>query len=209
LLLFLSVIGGYLIGSIPFGYIFVKRKAGVDIRMAGSGNVGGFNAYVVTESPSVGVLVGLLDAAKGILAVGIPAFWGEQFWVLGASLMSATLGHVFPLWLRFKGGRGLATACGGMFLIGFAYIFLWCGLWLAARIRYKSITIANILASIMAGLLVVVLPPQWIESLMVTGGAASDYVALCIIMSCIFLVSHRNCFSEFLERGSHDDKSIR
>lgn len=201
MLLLISVVGGYLIGSIPFAYIIVKQKSRVDIRRAGSGNVGGFNAYAVTRSPLVGVAVGLLDGAKGAIAAAIPTLGDGNLWVVGAGVISATLGHVFPVWLRFKGGRGLATACGGMFFIGFTYIILWCMLWVAAKLRYKSITMANILASGLAPPILLLLPADWIGALIVADGSVGEYAALCTVFSLIFLVSHRDCFSEFLVKG--------
>ena len=202
MLLFFSVLGGYLLGSIPFGYLIVKRKAQIDIRGAGSGSVGGFNAFAVTKSPLIGVQVGLLDGVKGVVAVGIPLLFGGEFWVMAAALISATVGHVFPVWLRFKGGRGLATACGGLFLIGLLYTIIWCSVWLAAKVRYKEITISNILATIVAPLILLLVPPTWIEALMIANGTASDFVALCVILTGILLISHRDGFSEFLKKGA-------
>ena len=123
---FLSFLSGYLVGSFPTGYLLVKRKSNLDITVSGSGNAGAFNASVVTGSKVLGIAVGLIDGLKGAAAVLIgelllPGFWGSAVGVLGA-----VIGHNYPVWLRFKGGRGLATACGGLLLLGPSYVIVWC-----------------------------------------------------------------------------------
>jgi len=106
----------YLLGSIPFGLILAKIFGGSDVRRAGSGNIGATNvARVAGFVP--GVLTLLLDAAKGALAVLLAA-WGSEGdtrWMMLAGL-GALVGHCFPVWLKFKGGKGVATAAG-VFLV--------------------------------------------------------------------------------------------
>jgi glycerol-3-phosphate acyltransferase PlsY len=110
--------GSFLLGSIPFGLLLGKRVAGVDVRQAGSGNIGATNV-ARTAGKGLGVLTLLLDAAKGALAVAVTALaMGEPLdgpWA-AASGLAAFLGHVFPPWLRFRGGKGVATAFG-VFLV--------------------------------------------------------------------------------------------
>ncbi|MEK6565125.1 MAG: glycerol-3-phosphate acyltransferase, partial [Bacteroidota bacterium] len=108
----LHLLAGYLIGSIPTAFLVVKRTAGVDIRQSGSGNVGGYNAFTVTRSKSIGFVVGVLDGVKGLVAVFVASLTGEMVSLQMLALFGAVLGHNYPVWLRFKGGRGLATACG-------------------------------------------------------------------------------------------------
>jgi len=109
----------YLIGSIPFGYLIVKLTAGADIRQTGSGGTGATNV-----SRRAGKLAGiatlLLDALKGAVAVFVAAKWCEQFqpnllagdWILLGSAVAAIVGHIFPVWLGFRGGKGVATGAG-------------------------------------------------------------------------------------------------
>jgi acyl phosphate:glycerol-3-phosphate acyltransferase len=109
---FLLVLAGYLLGSIPFGLIFAKLLAGKDARVHGSGNIGATNVSRVA-GPLAGILTLLLDTAKGAVAVWFAAKITEQ----AASPMilaglGALLGHCFPVWLKFKGGKGVATALG-------------------------------------------------------------------------------------------------
>jgi glycerol-3-phosphate acyltransferase PlsY len=102
----------YLLGSIPFGVILAKFLGGADVRKAGSGNIGATNVARVA-GPAAGVLTLLLDAAKGWFAVWLAArvVHGETGFVVAAGFF-ALLGHCFPLWLRFRGGKGVATAAG-------------------------------------------------------------------------------------------------
>ncbi|HWP81757.1 MAG TPA: glycerol-3-phosphate acyltransferase [Bacteroidota bacterium] len=200
--LVLSFLGGYLLGSIPFGYLIVKYQTNQDIRSTGSGNVGGFNAFRVTNSLFVGWMVGLLDGAKGITTVWLATkFFGGEFWPMAIGLSGAVVGHMFPVWLRFKGGRGLATACGGLFLIGMIYTIVWCTIWIAAKARYKEILMANILATILAPIALLVFPPDWISALLVANSTPNEFLALIGILTCLFLISHRDGFQLFWQEG--------
>jgi glycerol-3-phosphate acyltransferase PlsY len=102
----------YLLGSIPFGVILAKFLGGADVRKAGSGNIGATNVARVA-GPAAGALTLLLDAAKGWFAVWLAAraMHGETGFLVAAGFC-ALLGHCFPLWLRFRGGKGVATAAG-------------------------------------------------------------------------------------------------
>src|SRR5271169_2107289 len=106
------VLAGYLLGSIPFGLIFAKILGGKDVRTAGSGNIGATNVSRVA-GPLAGILTLLLDAAKGYAAVLLAARLSDDtaMWLVIAGF-SALLGHCYPVWLRFKGGKGVATAAG-------------------------------------------------------------------------------------------------
>jgi glycerol-3-phosphate acyltransferase PlsY len=103
---------GYLLGSIPFAFLLSRRLEGIDIRRAGSGNVGAANV-LRTSGIGAALLVMLLDVAKGAGSVLV-----AQRWVAGdavapaAAGLAAIVGHVYPVWLRFRGGKGVATACG-------------------------------------------------------------------------------------------------
>lgn len=98
----------YLLGSIPFGLILVRVFRGEDIRQSGSGNIGATN--VARTSPVLGLATLLLDAGKGFLAVAIAGWLGGD---KALAALCAVAGHTFPLWLRFRGGKGVATAVGG------------------------------------------------------------------------------------------------
>lgn len=102
---------GYLAGSVPFGVLITRWLMGVDVRSAGSGNIGATNVARVAGK-KLGVLVLLLDALKGALPVLISLHWSSENWLHATVGLAAFLGHVFPIWLRFRGGKGVATALG-------------------------------------------------------------------------------------------------
>jgi acyl phosphate:glycerol-3-phosphate acyltransferase len=100
----------YLLGSIPFGYILVKFTQGKDIRSFGSGNIGATNVF--RKSRLSGILTLILDAGKGYLAVILAGWFGGGVEWQTAAAVCAIVGHIFTVWLRFKGGKGVATGCG-------------------------------------------------------------------------------------------------
>jgi glycerol-3-phosphate acyltransferase PlsY len=108
----LVVFGAYLLGSIPFGLIFAHIVAAKDLREHGSGNIGATNVSRVA-GPAAGMLTLLFDAAKGAAAVWVAARVADQAaTVMMFAGLGALLGHCFPAWLKFKGGKGVATALG-------------------------------------------------------------------------------------------------
>jgi glycerol-3-phosphate acyltransferase PlsY len=110
--LILVLVASYLLGSIPFGILVAKLFGGADVRRSGSGNIGATNVARVV-GPLAGIVTLLLDAAKGSAAVWLAARWmhGEALAMVLAGLF-AMLGHCFPIWLGFRGGKGVATAAG-------------------------------------------------------------------------------------------------
>ena len=112
-LIFSSIIG-FLLGSFPTGFIFLKKAKGVDITKEGSGNVGAMNSFEVSNSKLIGYSVFLIDFLKGSASVLIPSFlFPDQFIFPAISLLFAVFSHCYNPWLNFKGGRGLSTAAGG------------------------------------------------------------------------------------------------
>jgi len=108
---YLIPILSYFLGSIPFGYLLIKYKDGQDIRSVGSGNIGATNVF--RKNRIAGVLTYVLDAGKGYLAVVLAAWMsdGNLEWQAAAAVF-AIIGHIFTVWLRFKGGKGVSTWCG-------------------------------------------------------------------------------------------------
>jgi glycerol-3-phosphate acyltransferase PlsY len=151
------VIVAYLIGSIPFGYLIVRRKIGADIRQTGSGGTGATNVSR-RAGRAAGILTLLLDAAKGSLAVLIAKAVAGDDWVIAAAAIAALVGHIFPVWLGFRGGKGVATGVG-IFLV-LAPIALLCSgvifVAIVALTRYVS------LGSIIAAMLIPVF--VWLQS---------------------------------------------
>lgn len=107
------VVLAYLIGSIPFSYLIVKLVAHKDVRRVGSGNVGATNA-MRAAGKGAGVLALLLDLAKGIVAVLVARRLGAPPILVGAAAVAAMVGHCYPVWLGFRGGKGVATSAGAL-----------------------------------------------------------------------------------------------
>ena len=124
-------LAAYLFGSVPFGLLIGKWVKGIDIREHGSKNIGTTNVFRVIGK-SWGLLVFILDALKGYLAVQMPSYLNQPT-TLAASIflaVLAVLGHAFPVWLRFKGGKGVATSLGVFLAVApaptFLAFLLWC-----------------------------------------------------------------------------------
>ena len=113
----LAALFGYLVGSIPTAYLVTRLMKGIDIRSVGSGNVGGSNVWLHGgKLPSVATL--LFDLVKGALAVSALINLGQPVSAQLAAGVAAIAGHNWPLWLRFAGGRGIATSGGVLFMFG-------------------------------------------------------------------------------------------
>ena len=107
------VVMAYLLGSIPFSYLIVKLKTHKDVRSVGSGNVGATNA-MRAAGKGAGIAALLLDIGKGIAAVLIARRLGAPPALVGAAAFFVMLGHCYPVWLKFQGGKGVATSAGAM-----------------------------------------------------------------------------------------------
>lgn len=205
--LVLGLLGGYLIGSVPIGYVLVRWRSRVDLRSAGSGNVGALNAGVVTGSKGMGILVGVLDGVKGAVAVWAAGFLGNDFWVTAAALLGSVLGHNYPVWLRFKGGRGLATACGGLFLIGLAYTIVWCTLWTVLKATKQTILAANLLATLATPIVLFLLPAHSVGAVMTSHATAAEFRILAVCLSALLYLRHHEGWQELARPRSEEPTS--
>lgn len=137
----LVIIGGYLLGSIPFGLLLTRLGGYGDIRDIGSGNIGATNV-LRTGNKKLALATLILDALKGAVAVFLIWHFTGSYELAMLGGFFALLGHLFPVWLRFKGGKGVATALGLLIalkpLIGIAA----CGIWLVTALitRYSSLS---------------------------------------------------------------------
>ena len=167
----LIAVGPYLIGSIPFGYL-AGRLCGIDIRTKGSGNIGATNALRVLGK-KWGYSVFLLDFLKAWLPVKLALGWGIALMVHPASApgalagLCALLGHSFPIWLGFKGGKGIASSAGVMVGLFSLAVFLVClGMWLLLFTVTRYVSIASIVAAVSlpaaVGILVLLHRADWL-----------------------------------------------
>ena len=149
----------YLFGSIPFGLILLLMFRGVDVRKTGSGNIGAVNVGRV--APRLGVLTLLLDASKGFAAVTVtsllltqwPSIGGvSKYAALGASAMFAVVGHVFPVWLRFHGGKGVATAMGACLALTPKMVLVAVLVYLLVLVGFRYASLASVTAALVVPL---------------------------------------------------------
>src|SRR6266851_1884493 len=148
--LLLIAAASYLLGSIPFGYLLVRIFRGEDVRLAGSGNIGATN--VSRKSPALGVMTLLLDALKGAAAVWLAIFICSRMRtseVSSSSVMSlaalfAVLGHIFPVWLKFRGGKGVATGLGSFAMIAPKAVLAAVGVFLAVALLFRYVSLDSI-----------------------------------------------------------------
>jgi acyl phosphate:glycerol-3-phosphate acyltransferase len=154
----------YLLGSVPFGLLLTKAAGLGDVRQIGSGNIGATNV-LRTGSKKLAALTLLLDLAKGFLAVALvrqlfsensPTLLFAEAGPVPAAALGAVIGHCFPVWLRFKGGKGVATNAGVSFglgwPIGLAYALVWLGTLALVRISSLAGMCAVVAAAIAAAL---------------------------------------------------------
>jgi acyl phosphate:glycerol-3-phosphate acyltransferase len=143
----------YLLGSIPFGYILVRVFYGQDVRSTGSGNIGATN--VSRTSPWLGALTLLLDACKGAAAVLMTrAVFPGQTILPGVAGLAAIAGHVFPLWLKFRGGKGVATGLGSFLVLFPKTVLLTVGVFVLIFLAFRYVSLASMLAVALFPLLV-------------------------------------------------------
>ncbi len=166
--LLLIAAAAYLLGSIPFGYLLVRLFRGEDVRRAGSGNIGATN--VARMSPLLGILTLLLDALKGSAAVAVgiilsPAIFqrislfqipwitilpgSSADFVIGAALAAlfAVAGHMFPVWLNFRGGKGVATGLGAFVMIAPKAVLVSAGIFLIFVLIFRYVSLGSIAAA--------------------------------------------------------------
>lgn len=141
------IIGAYLLGSIPFGLILTRLGGYGDIRAIGSGNIGATNVLRTGNKP-LALATLILDSLKGAIAVGVTLYFATFDLALVAGFF-ALIGHLYPIWLKFKGGKGVATTLGTLLAIKPIIGIAACGIWLLTAIvtRYSSLSALVALAS--------------------------------------------------------------
>lgn len=138
-------VAAYLLGSVPFGYLLVRVFTGQDVRASGSGNIGATN--VARKSPALGVATLILDAAKGLAAVLIARalFSGQhQQLILTTAALFAVVGHLFPVWLKFRGGKGVATSLGAFILLTPKSILCMVVLFLLIAVAFRYVSLGSV-----------------------------------------------------------------
>jgi acyl phosphate:glycerol-3-phosphate acyltransferase len=151
---FITAALSYLLGSIPFGYLLVRVFCGEDVRSSGSGNIGATN--VARKSPALGIATLLLDASKGIAAVLLTkSLFAEphEKLLLTTAAFFAVLGHLFPLWLKFRGGKGMATGLGSFALIAPKSILCMVGVFVVVVVIFRYVSLGSVVAAVLLPIL--------------------------------------------------------
>ncbi|PZQ47442.1 MAG: acyl-phosphate glycerol 3-phosphate acyltransferase [Micavibrio aeruginosavorus] len=143
----IAILGGYLLGSIPFGLVLTRLAGYGDIRNIGSGNIGATNVLRTGNKP-LALATLLLDSGKGAIAVAIALYFAD-FNIALITGFAALVGHLFPVWLKFKGGKGVATTLGTLLALQPVIGAAVCGAWLltAVTTRYSSLSAIVAIAS--------------------------------------------------------------
>jgi glycerol-3-phosphate acyltransferase PlsY len=191
------VIASYLLGSIPFGYL-AGRMAGIDIRNCGSGNVGATNV-IRTLGKGYGYPVFALDFLKGLgavkmsilIATRMQSEWNppEMFGIVAA--ISSVLGHSFPVWLGFKGGKGVATSAGALFGLAPVAALVGVAIWIVTFWLTRYVSVASIAAA--AALPFVILITTWLSR---TTGKLLFYSSVCL--AAVVIWRHRSNLSRLI-----------
>jgi glycerol-3-phosphate acyltransferase PlsY len=172
LLYFAIPVASYLLGSTPFGLLLAKIFGGADVRKAGSGNIGATNVSRVA-GPLAGILTLLLDAAKGAAAVLVAARLTDSsaLWMVAAGFL-ALIGHCYPIWLNFKGGKGVATAAGVFLVLSPAAMFSALAIFILVVIAWRFVSLGSLAAAASIPLLMYFLwAPHHAPPLAVTFGS--------------------------------------
>ena len=173
----LPILLGYLAGSVPFAFLLARRK-GIDVRFAGSGNVGAANVLRTTGAWR-GIIVMSLDVMKGVGAVAIAHLMSGGTALIALTGAAAIVGHVYPVWLRFHGGKGVAVAAGVFTMLSPGATAAAAGLFLLIAWATRYVSLASIAAT-------VALPPTaWIL------GSPASVVLVAAGTSILILFRHR------------------
>ncbi|MBY0406264.1 MAG: glycerol-3-phosphate 1-O-acyltransferase PlsY [Rickettsiales bacterium] len=178
----------YFLGSIPFGLLLTRAAGLGDVRKIGSGNIGATNV-MRTGHKKIGVATLLLDAGKGFLAVWFAQYmFNPSFSALAGFIV--VIGHVFPVWLRFKGGKGVATTIGVFFALDWVLGASVCVMWLIAFLMTRISSVSALLSicySSIAAYLV----------------ADAEVAVLCLTLAGLVLFTHRGNIKRLLEGTEH------
>jgi glycerol-3-phosphate acyltransferase PlsY len=176
--------GGYLLGSIPFGLIFTALSGGGDIRKVGSGNIGATNVLRTGNRWAAAATL-LCDGGKGAVAVLLThAYLGDVAALIAG--LGAFLGHLFPVWLKFKGGKGVATFLGVSLSLYWPVGALLAATWLVAAFIWRISSLAALIAAAMSGVYMLLL-------------GKPAYAVLMVVLTVLIFIMHRENIARLLK----------
>ncbi|ODA95283.1 glycerol-3-phosphate acyltransferase [Mesorhizobium sp. SEMIA 3007] len=180
--LILALVFGYLLGSIPFGLLLTRAAGLGDVRKIGSGNIGATNV-LRTGNKGLAAATLLLDALKGTAAVLIAGHFAPETAVWAG--LGAFLGHLFPVWLGFKGGKGVATYLGVLIGLAWQVALIFAAIWLAMAFLFRYSSLAALTAAVIVPIALYFL-------------SAPQIAVLFVVMSIIVFIKHRANISRLL-----------
>ena len=200
--IFLVGVFSYFCGSIPFGLILTKAFSGKDIRNIGSRNIGATNV-LRTGNKYLAFTTLILDIFKGYFAVTITQQYFPELIQLSALLVF--LGHIFPIWLKFKGGKGVATFIGVLFALSYSLTLLFILTWITVALIFKYSSLSSIFASI------TVFSIAFIKENIITAidpsiSNVTDIKLLLFIFLILIIYTHKNNISNLINRTEHKIK---
>jgi len=185
----LAIIASYLIGSIPFGLIIGKLWANLDVREYGSGNIGTSNV-LRTVGPAAAIIVFALDVAKGAVAVYLGTLAGGEFVRIMAGV-AAIAGHNWPIYLKFKGGKGIATSLGAVISLTPVIALILLGLWIAIVGITRYISLGSLAAAVLFPIFLII------------SHAPLTYVLAGVLISAFAIYRHRSNIQRLLAGTEH------
>ncbi len=189
----IALMSSYLIGSIPTAYLLVKRLKRVDIRTIGSGNVGATNVTRVAGR-GAGAVVFLLDLAKGLVAVGVLAPWLVQPVTAAGQLgcgLAAVIGHIFPLFLKFRGGKGVATTMGVLLGVTPLVAAACMGVWACCVLLWRYVSVASLVAAVT------------IPITQALGHRSGGEIIVGVVLALLIVVKHRQNIDRLMHGTEH------
>ena len=192
----LVIFFSYLSGSIPFGLILTKFAGGQDIRKIGSGNIGATNVFR-TGSKFLAASTLLLDALKGYAPVIITKQYLPE--LIQLSCLMAFLGHIFPIWIKFKGGKGVATYLGILFALSYGLSFLFIFTWVVVLLIFKYSSVSSIFSS-MTVLMVTLIKDTALKSLDQNFNIGGDIKLILFIFFILIIFTHKKNISSLINK---------
>ena len=200
--IFLVAVFSYFCGSIPFGLILTKAFSGKDIRDVGSGNIGATNV-LRTGNKHLAIATLILDILKGYFAVIITQQYFLELIQLSALLVF--LGHLFPIWLKFKGGKGVATFLGILLALSYSLTLLFILTWITVALIFKYSSLSSIFASITV-FVISFIKENVIKAFDPNISNVSDIKLLLFIFLILIIYTHKNNISNLINRTEHKIK---
>ena len=200
--IFLVAVFSYFCGSIPFGLILTKAFTGKDIRSIGSRNIGATNV-LRTGNKYLAFSTLILDIFKGYFAVIITQQYFPELIQLSALLVF--LGHIFPIWLKFKGGKGVATFMGVLFALSYSLTLLFILTWITVALIFKYSSLSSIFASITV-FVISFIKENVIKAFDPNISNVSDIKLLLFILLILIIYTHKNNISNLINRTENKIK---